>query len=376
MASRLPPRRPLAAALLLGTLALGPSPRVASAQDAGASAPTGVLQIQSSAPGATVWIDNEPVGQAPITQYLTDGEHLVRVAADGYNPFVRKIRIRAGAKADVTASLRPGGGTVEFQVDQPGGTVVIDGQQESPLPVRLRDMPAGEHTYEVRAPGYEPVEGTFEAAPGRNHFLFHQLASSRGRFSITSDPAGASVWLDGEEVGVTPLSLEGIAAAPHVVRVDDGRHAAVLALVDTSDGSRGTVDAKLTGAGGALVIQTGDDAAQVSMAGVVLGTGKKVDLGKVARGRYSLEVSAPGRKTATGRAAVGQSGRAAYRVDWAKEDDRGRSRLTELQPWYLHWGFWTAVGATTAGATAGAIAAAVGSQPVPVESGDVSVALP
>lgn len=354
-----------------------PAASPAHAQEAArASSATGVLQIQASAPGAQVWVDNEPVGEAPLTQYLTEGEHMIRVAADGFNPFVRKVRIRAGAKANVTASLRRGGGTVEFQVDQPGGVVVIDGETESPLPVRLRSLPDGTHTYLVKAPGHEPVEGSFEAAPGRNHFVFHTLASSRGLFSITSDPEGARVWLDGQDVGTTPLSLDGIAPAQHLVRVDDGRHPALLAVVDTSDGSRGIVDASLKGPGAPVVIRTGDASAEVRMGGLVLGTGKKVDLGKLAKGRYSLEVSAPGRKAATGRAQVNRSGRAAYRVSWVEDGERGRSRLKEIPPWYLHWGFWTAVGTTTAGATTGAIVAAVGSQPVPIEEGDVSVALP
>ena len=377
MASGLCRSKTLLAATLFGLVLSLPAARPASAQDANrAEADTGVLQIQASAPGAQVWVDNEPVGEAPVTQYLAAGEHLVRVAADGFNPFVRKIRIRAGAKANVTASLRQGGGTVEFQVDQPGGVVVIDGQTESPLPVRLRSLASGTHTYLVKAPGHEPVEGTFEAAPGRNHFVFHRLASSRGLFSITSVPAGAQVWLDGEPVGVTPLSLDGIASATHLVRVDDGRNPAMLTVVDTSDGSRGVVEADLKGPGAPVVIRTGDASAEVRMGGLVLGTGKKVDLGKLARGRYSLEVSAPGKKAATGRAQVKRGGRAAYRVSWVDDGERGRSRLNEVPPWYLHWGFWTAVGTTTAGATTGAIAAAVGSQPVPIEEGDVSVALP
>jgi predicted ATPase len=150
----------------------------------------------------------------------------------------------------------------------------------------------------------------------------------------------------------------------------------VLEAIDTSDGSKGAVTAKLDGKGARVVIQTGADDATVIMSGVVLGAGKKVDLGALARGRYIVEVQAPGRKTASGKVVVPAAGRAAYRADLVAEDARGRSTLDEARAFYEHWAFWTAVGVGAAGATTGAIVAAQGNQPVPLPDGDVSVPLP
>ncbi len=354
-----------------------PSPAFAQEPPAaGAPVETGLLRVDCATPGAQVWVDGVLADSLPVSRYVSAGEHSVRVAADGFEPYVRKINVRAGARADLTAQLSPGGGTVEFQINAPGGHVAIDGRSDSALPVRLRDLPPGEHSYLLTAPGHEPVKGVFVFKPGINLFIREDLPTSSGRFSVLSSPEGAAVELDGKPVGQTPLSLEGVAPGLHVVRVDDGQNAALLQVVDTRDGSRGEVNATLSRKGADLVIVTGDDAGEVSLSGVVLGTGRKVNLGKVARGRYAVEVSAPGRKPASGRVNVPPSGKAAYRADLAPEDGRERSVLVEQKPFYQHWAFWTGVGVAAGGATTGVIVAVVGSQPVPAPEGDVVVSLP
>ena len=378
MPPRTCPPRLLPTLLLLGVFAVTLGVPVAEAQAPApaADAPTGMLQISSPQPGAEVWVDNAPLGPAPVSHYLTAGEHTIRVAADGYEPFVRKVNVRAGTRASVAAPLTPGGGTVEFAVNAPGGQVSVDGKPPVPTPVRLRNLPVGPHTYSLNAPGFEPVEGRFDFAAGANNFIVAELESARGRVVVTSEPAGAAVQLDGADVGVTPLELEGVSPGLHLVRIHDGRRPAVLETIDTSDGSKGAVTATLDGKGARVVIQTGDDAATVTLGGVPLGAGKKVDLGELARGRYILEVQAPGRKPASGKVVVPGAGRAAYRADLVADDARGRSTLQEARAFYEHWAFWTAVGVGAAGATTGAIVVAQGKQPVPLPDGDVSVPLP
>jgi hypothetical protein len=366
------------AAALLGLFAVA-APSLARAQggdDAAQAAETGVLQVSAPVDGAVVYIDNKEVGTAPVTQYVPPGPHMIRVSADGYDPYVRKVEVRAGARARVTASLLRGGGTVEFQSTAPGATVLIDDKGSSAVPVRLKDLEPGDHTWRVTAPGHEPKEGSFTLRENGNVFVMAELISSRGLFVVTTEPAGARVTLDGEDKGVTPLSLEGVAPGEHVVDLSLDGYARSIQVVDTSDGAKGEVRTTLSSKGAKAIIKTGSADATVKISGVVVGTGKKVTVPMLARGRYPVEVDKPGAKTATGRLKVEDRGRSAYKATWADEGDRGRSKVVALPPFYENWIFWTAVGVGTGGAITGGVLIHQGTQPIPIPEGDVTVTLP
>lgn len=374
-------RRVAHAAALLGLLAVA-APSIARAQDAPDTpdapdeANTGVLQIAAPVEGAIVYVDNEEVGTAPVTQYVTAGPHMIRIAADGYDPYVRKVEVRAGARARVTASMQKGGGTVEFQSTAPGAKVVIDDKGTSAVPVRLKDLDPGDHTWRVTAPGHEPAAGEFTLRESGNVFVMAELISSRGLFVVTTEPAGATVMLDGAPRGVTPLSLEGVSQGEHVVDLTLDGYARAIQLVDTSDGAKGEVRTTLSTNGGKAIIKTGSADATVKLSGVVVGTGKKVVVPKLARGRYPIEVDKPGSKTATGRVKVGDGGRTAYKTAWSDEGGRSRSKVIMLPPFYESWIFWTAVGVGAGGAVTGGVLARQATKPIPIPDGDVVVTLP
>ena len=374
-----PSPRPLhRAAALLGLLLVSAP---ASAQepvvaDDAEQADTGVLQVSAAVEGAVVYVDNKEVGPAPLTQYVPAGAHLVRVTADGYDPFVRKVEVKSGARARLTASLMRGGGTVEFQSTAPGATVLIDERGSSPVPVRLKDIAPGDHTWRVTAPGHEPAEGTFSLREAGNVFVMADLISSRGLFVVTTEPAGARVLVDGDDKGVTPLSLSGIAPGEHVVDLSLDGYARAIQLVDTSDGAKGEVRTTLSSKGGKAVIKTGAADATVKVSGVVVGTGKKVTIPKLARGRYPVEIERPGAKPATGRLKVGDGGRTAYKATWADADGRGRSKVVALPPFYQNWMFWTAVGVGAGGVVTGSVVVHNATKPIPIPPGDVTVSLP
>lgn len=71
-------------------------------------------------------------------------------------------------------------------------------------------------------------------------------SEATGTLAITTDPAGATVYVDGEMAGVTPLSVSTVASGDHRVRVvksgylDNGR------LVTVAAGKSSTVTVKLT----------------------------------------------------------------------------------------------------------------------------------
>jgi hypothetical protein len=91
------------------------------------------------------------------------------------------------------------------------------------LPVTLTS-PVSEPPLLAAAPA-APTTGTTESAapqraPVRQAAAPARLAGYRGGLQIDSDPDGARVFVDGEEVGVTPVHVKDLPVGSRVVRVE------------------------------------------------------------------------------------------------------------------------------------------------------------
>lgn len=350
-------------------LALGASGAPAEAQ---APAETGLLRVQASAPGAVVFVDGERVGEAPLTTYVAAGDHTVRITADNFDPFVRRVSIIPNRTVDLRADLIPGGSTVEFIVEPSGATLTMNGKDSQPTPVRLRDVQPGTHQWTLEARGHEPKSGSFRFERGQNLLIQERLESSAGRLSFRTRPEGADVFLDGQKVGSTPLELAGVPLGPHQVLLDLPGHASVVRSLDTTDGSKGVVDLKLPEQGGKLVVRTPDSAGLVRLNGVRIGQGRKVRLPEVERGRYTLLVSLPDGAFVEERIEVEDTGANHYKATLQGD----ALRIKPTTPLTRNWLVWAGVATVASGAAAGGIIAWNASIPDPIPEGDVLVELP
>ena len=316
------------------------------------------------------------LGPAPLTRYIPVGEHTVRVAADNFTPAVRQLTIAEDRTFTYDPPMLPGEGSLEFVVEIDGARLILDGERTSRLPVRLTPAADGAHRYRIEAPGYAPLEAELSWRRGQNLLIVPTLVSTAGRLSVRSDPPGATVLLDGEDIGVAPLERAGLSSGLHLVEVQGEAGRRLLAVADTSTGEEATIMARLNERSGAVRVRTGRADATLSMAGVEIGSGKNIVLKGLARGRYSVQLTAPGRETASGRLEVRSGKRSAYRARWVEDGARGRSKIEPLPPLTRRWTFWAAVGggAAVVGGTTAAIL--VATQPEPQPDADQTVVLP
>jgi len=337
--------------------------------------PTGIINIESSPEAAMVYIDNLLVGEAPLSQYVSPGEHTVRVVMDNHTPFVRRLEVPAGQALDFLAQLEPGNGSIEFQTNARGAQVSLN-EAVWPLPVRLSTLDEGSYTWELTAPGHEPQSGSFVFTYGRNIFIYRELQSSRGIVSVDSTPHGAQAWLDGEQIGFTPVTLEGIPSGHHVVTIEKNGFSTAFRPIDTSDGSRADVMATLTRQGSRLTINTDNPEATVSIEGALIGMGTTVRIPRIERGTYQVSVRAPGHKPARTRMDIETQRFVTYSAHLQPNDATTRSRLLQNPPLTKRWTFWATVGASTTASTIAIVAIARALQPTPIPDGDIVITLP
>jgi len=128
---------------------------------------------------------------------------------------VRAWYVPVRAAAVVPAAL-----TVETQ--PPGAELLIDREPRGRTPATF-SLPPGAHTLAVRSTGVERTVQLTLAAGAQVAQYFDltppHAAPAPGRLSVVTDPQGARVSVDGKPRGVSPLVIDDLAAAEHVVSV-------------------------------------------------------------------------------------------------------------------------------------------------------------
>ena len=177
------------------------------------AAAVGGLQVATEPPGATVLIDGEARGVAPLTvSDLKAGEHAVVVQGTG-EPVSRTVKVQEGAVASLVISMNSAFASgwlaisgVPVQIME-NGTLL--GSTETPRIL----VPAGSHKLELTnaALGYR-VTRTAQVVAGQT--LSITLKAPQGTLSINALP-WAEVWVDGKPAGETPIGNLSLTIGNH-----------------------------------------------------------------------------------------------------------------------------------------------------------------
>jgi hypothetical protein len=269
--------------------------RPAPQQEASAAAP---------APSDASLAKPEPAETAPEPEPVT--------------PEPRPAAARAKAKQPPPEPAAPVIVTGDVSIDSnpPGAEILIDGKPSGVTP-HTAALDAGSHTITISKAGHTAVTRTIEVAAGQKATVAVGLTELAATLSVSSDPAGAAILLDGKETGkVTPAQLI-VAKGSHAVTVrKQGYHdasetmqlspgqSAQFAPTLTLTGS--TENIKVAGRfggifggkpenSGRVTLRTNPKGAQVTVNGQALGKNTPVDF-YLNPGTYEIVVTREGYK--------------------------------------------------------------------------------
>jgi outer membrane receptor for ferrienterochelin and colicins len=117
------------------------------------------VKVDSAPPGATVYIDRKelgPVGVTPWNAKLKNGDYLIIVELEGYQPAEKRIKVARTRKLQesfipLIKKLDPPRIDVRADADKNmfGATVFLDGQNQGTAPVLLT-TDTGRHLVEIK----------------------------------------------------------------------------------------------------------------------------------------------------------------------------------------------------------------------------------
>lgn len=163
------------------------------------------LEIASTPSYATVLIDGVKVGETPLIKNdVLIGKHQITFQKEGYGSVVKTVELLEGAENSVSVELS---NTKEVQITSSpsGAKVSIDGDHKGTTPFNIA-LTYGEHKLTFSKDKYNTEAETIDVNSGTNT-ISHYFQTKR-KVSITSEPYGASVKIDGAYKGTTPLSVD------------------------------------------------------------------------------------------------------------------------------------------------------------------------
>jgi len=195
---------------------------------------TGRLQVTSEPPGATVLVDGERKGTAPLlVSDLAIGRHRVELQADGAT-VQQQVTIEPGGTSSLVVPMSARSGPVSgwLAVSSPVELQVFEGNQLVGTSRSDRIlMTAGRHEVDLVNDTLDyRARQTVEVVPGRLVPLKVQLPN--GAVSVNALP-WAEVWVDGERVGETPIGNLALPIGPHEIvfrhpQLGERRHAVTV----------------------------------------------------------------------------------------------------------------------------------------------------
>jgi len=136
------------------------------------------LRITSNVKRAKVYVDDEnrkkaPWGETPLSEFLPAGDHVLIVAATGYEPVKRKLTLARAEQQEMRLDLtRQSVGKLRVTSNVSQTLITLDGKPvgefiDGKPPLEIADLPAGKHFLRLSAKGRKPLESEVDIPRGQ-----------------------------------------------------------------------------------------------------------------------------------------------------------------------------------------------------------------
>jgi len=196
----------------------------------------GTYRIHCNVDGTQVYFDSDYKGEITndildVPVYVTGTPYRTyTVQKEGYKNYtgpINSVPAKGQVKdiyVELTALPIIEYGTIHLMVTPTLSTVYFDGVKAGTVPPDgifiIRNIVPGTHSIQVAKDGYTTV--SFEQNVSKNEIVkvpvtLEASSTGAGSLSVSSIPPGAQIFLDGEVMGVTPMTIQDIAEGEHTL---------------------------------------------------------------------------------------------------------------------------------------------------------------
>jgi hypothetical protein len=214
-----------------------------------AGAAQGILSIRATPSALVSLVDGTAsprrLGTTPVRDSVAPGRYRVQFAKEGYETVEQTVQVQSGETHSLRASLKATTGTLVVRPQPDDASVWVDGDSVGTGDVET-SLETGAHEVTIEASGYTAETRTVQITPASTRSISPTLDRERGTLKVSTTPSSATVLLDGQEAGTTPLTTE-VSTGPHTVTVQKQGYKSTTDTVSVRDDApqEVTVDLKL-----------------------------------------------------------------------------------------------------------------------------------
>jgi formylglycine-generating enzyme required for sulfatase activity len=177
------------------------------------------ITLTSDPPGAEVIVDGTSFGSTPIVAEIGAGERIVELRLSGYNAWADVVSVFADQAQELpTIELSEADGRIELITNPADASVSINGEYRGQTPITLNLSPGRAHQLTLAKAGFDSIERELSVVADSGRTITLDMTARMGTVEVLSQPAGAEIWIDGEQNGVTPSELT-LSALPHDLEI-------------------------------------------------------------------------------------------------------------------------------------------------------------
>lgn len=177
------------------------------------------VRLESTPPGADIFVDDILVGNTPYTAELLQGEHELRIKLAGHKLWRKSLRVKANEPQQLTGiELQPADALVQIVTVPDGANITINGEYMGLSPLEAALSPGQTAVVNAFKPGYKQASRSLNPASGDNTSLRLSLDPETAQVRIIATPRDAGVYINGQASGLADQVVE-LPTTPHTIEI-------------------------------------------------------------------------------------------------------------------------------------------------------------
>lgn len=199
--------------------------------------------INSDPSGATLTIDGVAVGTTPYTGPVSYGSHKIKLEL-GLTKAYKNLVVNESDNSNYNLTFTAGSANLDIS-NTSNASIYIDGEYKGTGSWQGK-LASGTYRIEVKKDGLKPAQQQVELYEGDNQKITLEPVQSFGTLDANTDPAGATILINGKVRGTTPNLMTNLPSGNYDVELRKEGFSSVLKKVIIRENETTKLDEKLS----------------------------------------------------------------------------------------------------------------------------------